>query len=203
MKAHMCSVVLSCNASRRLNNNSLSGAFPVFLAKISELAFLWVFSLYLWILSVCFIVLKIEPICNKLKFSYLKTWFIKYYLMKLFCLLLWWFRDLSYNNLSGPVPKFPARTFKYHFLPEPLSTGPVTFFFQIMFSDFVFRFSVAGNPLICGSSSTNVCSGSANSVPLSFSLNSSPGTFLGIGPFITLNHFNYLAVIVNTFIFAY
>ncbi|KAH9806234.1 putative LRR receptor-like serine/threonine-protein kinase [Citrus sinensis] len=85
------------------------------------------------------------------------------------------FLDLSYNNLSGPVPKFPARTFKYHFLPEPLSTGPVTFFFQIMFSDFVFRFSVAGNPLICGSSSTNVCSGSANSVPLSFSLNSSPG----------------------------
>ncbi|KDO62317.1 hypothetical protein CISIN_1g039819mg [Citrus sinensis] len=77
----------------RLNNNSLSGAFPVFLAKISELAFL----------------------------------------------------DLSYNNLSGPVPKFPARTF-----------------------------NVAGNPLICGSSSTNVCSGSANSVPLSFSLNSSP-----------------------------
>ncbi|KAH9654240.1 putative LRR receptor-like serine/threonine-protein kinase [Citrus sinensis] len=54
--------------------------------------------------------------------------------------------DLSYNNLSGPVPKFPARTF-----------------------------NVAGNPLICGSSSTNVCSGSANSVPLSFSLNSSPG----------------------------
>lgn len=23
------------------------------------------------------------------------------------------FRDLSYNNLSGPIPKFPARTFKY------------------------------------------------------------------------------------------
>ncbi|KAK3221621.1 hypothetical protein Dsin_008646 [Dipteronia sinensis] len=56
------------------------------------------------------------------------------------------FLDLSYNNLSGPVPKFPARTF-----------------------------NVVGNPLICGSSSTNVCSGSANSVPLSFSLNSSTG----------------------------
>lgn len=56
------------------------------------------------------------------------------------------FLDLSYNNLSGPVPKFPARTF-----------------------------NVVGNPLICGSSPTNVCSGSANSVPLSFSLNSSPG----------------------------
>ncbi|XP_044462861.1 probable LRR receptor-like serine/threonine-protein kinase At2g23950 [Mangifera indica] len=56
------------------------------------------------------------------------------------------FLDLSYNNLSGPVPKFPARTF-----------------------------NVVGNPLICGSSSTDVCSGSLNSVPPSFPLNASPG----------------------------
>ncbi|XVF34335.1 hypothetical protein REPUB_Repub18cG0050900 [Reevesia pubescens] len=56
------------------------------------------------------------------------------------------FLDLSYNNLSGPVPKFPARTF-----------------------------NIVGNPLICGSSSTEVCSGSANSAPLSFSLGSSNG----------------------------
>ncbi|XWS16949.1 hypothetical protein CRYUN_Cryun33cG0025700 [Craigia yunnanensis] len=56
------------------------------------------------------------------------------------------FLDMSYNNLSGPVPKFPARTF-----------------------------NIAGNPLICGSSSTEVCSGSANAVPLSFSLGSSNG----------------------------
>ncbi|KAL3586386.1 hypothetical protein D5086_013253 [Populus alba] len=53
--------------------------------------------------------------------------------------------DLSYNNLSGPVPKSPARTF-----------------------------NVAGNPLICGSSSTEGCSGSANVGPLSFSLGTSP-----------------------------
>ncbi|KAA8535406.1 hypothetical protein F0562_030409 [Nyssa sinensis] len=56
------------------------------------------------------------------------------------------FLDLSYNNLSGPVPKFPARTF-----------------------------NVVGNPLICGSHSTEGCSGSVTSVPFSFSLNSSPG----------------------------
>ncbi|XWS27249.1 hypothetical protein CRYUN_Cryun26dG0098600 [Craigia yunnanensis] len=56
------------------------------------------------------------------------------------------FLDFSYNNLSGPVPKFPARTF-----------------------------NIAGNPLICGSSSTEVCSRSANVVPLSFSLGSSKG----------------------------
>ncbi|GAV74996.1 Pkinase domain-containing protein/LRRNT_2 domain-containing protein/LRR_8 domain-containing protein [Cephalotus follicularis] len=56
------------------------------------------------------------------------------------------FLDLSYNNLSGPVPKFPARTF-----------------------------NVVGNPLICGSSSSDACSGSVNATPLSFSLNSSPG----------------------------
>ncbi|KAL6189186.1 hypothetical protein ACLB2K_040576 [Fragaria x ananassa] len=55
------------------------------------------------------------------------------------------FLDLSYNNLSGPIPKFPARTF-----------------------------NVVGNPLICGSSSTEGCSGSAP-VPLSLSLNPSPG----------------------------
>ncbi|XP_011033358.1 PREDICTED: probable LRR receptor-like serine/threonine-protein kinase At4g30520 [Populus euphratica] len=56
------------------------------------------------------------------------------------------FLDLSYNNLSGPVPKSPARTF-----------------------------NVAGNPLICGSSSTEGCSGSANVGPLSFSLETSAG----------------------------
>ncbi|XP_021818885.1 probable LRR receptor-like serine/threonine-protein kinase At2g23950 [Prunus avium] len=56
------------------------------------------------------------------------------------------FLDLSYNNLSGRIPKFPARTF-----------------------------NVVGNPLICGSSSTEGCSGSATPVPLSLSLKSSPG----------------------------
>ncbi|XVE71701.1 hypothetical protein DITRI_Ditri10aG0172800 [Diplodiscus trichospermus] len=56
------------------------------------------------------------------------------------------FLDFSYNNLSGLVPKFPARTF-----------------------------NIVGNPLICGSSSIEVCSGSANAVPLSFSLGSSNG----------------------------
>ncbi|KAF5469403.1 hypothetical protein F2P56_013482 [Juglans regia] len=52
--------------------------------------------------------------------------------------------DLSYNNLSGPVPKFPARSF-----------------------------NVVGNPLICGSSSTESCAGSVTLVPPSFSLKSS------------------------------
>ncbi|PSS21056.1 LRR receptor-like serine/threonine-protein kinase [Actinidia chinensis var. chinensis] len=56
------------------------------------------------------------------------------------------FLDLSYNNLSGPVPKFPARTF-----------------------------NIVGNSLICGSHSTEGCSGSAFPNPLSFSLSSSPG----------------------------
>lgn len=56
------------------------------------------------------------------------------------------FLDLSYNNLSGPVPKFPARTFNF-----------------------------VGNPLICERSSIEGCSGSATSVPLSFSLNPSSG----------------------------
>ncbi|KAJ7955693.1 Serine/threonine protein kinase [Quillaja saponaria] len=56
------------------------------------------------------------------------------------------FLDLSYNNLSGPLPKFPARSF-----------------------------NVVGNPLICGSSSAEDCSGSANLIPLSFSLESSTG----------------------------
>ncbi|CAN1811614.1 Probable LRR receptor-like serine/threonine-protein kinase At2g23950 [Linum perenne] len=55
------------------------------------------------------------------------------------------FLDLSYNNLSGPVPKFPTRTF-----------------------------NVVGNPLICGSKSTDGCSGPVNSGPLPFSLASSP-----------------------------
>ncbi|XP_021667210.1 probable LRR receptor-like serine/threonine-protein kinase At2g23950 isoform X2 [Hevea brasiliensis] len=56
------------------------------------------------------------------------------------------FLDLSYNNLSGPVPKFPTRTF-----------------------------NVVGNPLICGSATTEGCFGFANVGPLSFSFNSPPG----------------------------
>ncbi|KAK6248176.1 hypothetical protein QUC31_019741 [Theobroma cacao] len=56
------------------------------------------------------------------------------------------FLDLSYNNLSGSVPKFPARTF-----------------------------NIVGNPLICGSSSPELCFGSPNAVPLSVSLGSSNG----------------------------
>lgn len=56
------------------------------------------------------------------------------------------FLDLSYNNLSGPVPKFPAR-----------------------------NFNIVGNPLICGSSSIDGCSGSITPIPLSFPLDSSPG----------------------------
>ncbi|PPR85284.1 hypothetical protein GOBAR_AA35416 [Gossypium barbadense] len=54
--------------------------------------------------------------------------------------------DLSFNNLTGPVPQFPTKTF-----------------------------SIVGNPLICRSSSTEVCSGSANAAPLSFSLGSPNG----------------------------
>ncbi|GMI92865.1 CLAVATA3 INSENSITIVE RECEPTOR KINASE 2, CLE-RESISTANT RECEPTOR KINASE [Hibiscus trionum] len=56
------------------------------------------------------------------------------------------FLDLSFNNLTGPVPQFPTRTF-----------------------------NIAGNSLICGSSSSEVCSRSANAAPLSFSLGSSNG----------------------------
>ncbi|KAG5063918.1 hypothetical protein JHK85_005101 [Glycine max] len=48
--------------------------------------------------------------------------------------------DLSYNNLSGPLPKFPARSF-----------------------------NIVGNPLVCGSSTTEGCSGSATLMPISFS----------------------------------
>ncbi|XP_057969058.1 probable LRR receptor-like serine/threonine-protein kinase At2g23950 [Malania oleifera] len=56
------------------------------------------------------------------------------------------FLDFSYNNLSGPLPKFSARTF-----------------------------NIVGNPQICGSSTTESCSGSTTPIPHPFSLNSSPG----------------------------
>ncbi|XP_039031751.1 probable LRR receptor-like serine/threonine-protein kinase At4g30520 isoform X3 [Hibiscus syriacus] len=49
-----------------------------------------------------------------------------------------YFLDMSFNNLTGPVPQFPTKTF-----------------------------NIMGNPLICGSSSSEVCSGSANAVTLS------------------------------------
>ncbi|OMO54194.1 hypothetical protein COLO4_36564 [Corchorus olitorius] len=84
------------------------------------------------------------------------------------------FLDLSFNNLSGPVPKFPARTFKYDFCTSPPSYQFVSSFI----SNSAFRYmdcSIVGNPLICGSSSTELCSGSANAVPLQFSSGSSDG----------------------------
>ncbi|KAF3554700.1 hypothetical protein F2Q69_00016589 [Brassica cretica] len=54
--------------------------------------------------------------------------------------------DLSYNNLRGPVPKFPVKTI-----------------------------NIAGNPLICRSSPPEICSGSINPSPFSVSLSSSSG----------------------------
>ncbi|KAL2502412.1 putative LRR receptor-like serine/threonine-protein kinase [Forsythia ovata] len=56
------------------------------------------------------------------------------------------FLDLSYNNLSGPLPSFPTKTF-----------------------------IVLGNPLICGSHSSENCSALIPADPLSFSINSSTG----------------------------
>ncbi|EYU37129.1 hypothetical protein MIMGU_mgv1a003448mg [Erythranthe guttata] len=54
------------------------------------------------------------------------------------------FLDLSYNNLSGPVPNFPTKTF-----------------------------NIFGNPLICGSHSSEKCSESILASPLAFSINQS------------------------------
>ncbi|KAL8040917.1 hypothetical protein ABFX02_10G131200 [Erythranthe guttata] len=56
------------------------------------------------------------------------------------------FLDLSYNNLSGPVPNFPTKTF-----------------------------NIFGNPLICGSHSSEKCSESILASPLAFSINQSSG----------------------------
>ncbi|KHG07759.1 hypothetical protein F383_34545 [Gossypium arboreum] len=57
---------------------------------------------------------------------------------------------LNNNSLSGPFPASLAK------IPQ-------------------LAFFIVGNPLICGSSSTEVCSGSVNADPLSFSLGSSNG----------------------------
>ncbi|KAL7097297.1 hypothetical protein ACP275_10G135300 [Erythranthe tilingii] len=56
------------------------------------------------------------------------------------------FLDLSFNNLSGPVPNFPTKTF-----------------------------NIFGNPLICGSHSSEKCSESILASPLAFSINQSSG----------------------------
>ncbi|XP_047951171.1 probable LRR receptor-like serine/threonine-protein kinase At4g30520 isoform X1 [Salvia hispanica] len=56
------------------------------------------------------------------------------------------FLDLSFNNLSGPIPTFPTKTF-----------------------------NILGNPLICGSHSSEKCSESLLASPLSFAINPSSG----------------------------
>ncbi|KAL3623843.1 hypothetical protein CASFOL_032659 [Castilleja foliolosa] len=53
--------------------------------------------------------------------------------------------DLSFNNLSGPVPTFPTKTL-----------------------------DILGNPLICGNNSSEKCSGLILARPLSFPINPSP-----------------------------
>jgi hypothetical protein len=78
---------------RRLNNNSLSGVFPLSLSNMTQLAFL----------------------------------------------------DLSYNNLSGPVPRFAAKTF-----------------------------SIVGNPLICPTGTEPDCNGTTL-IPMSMNLNQTGG----------------------------
>ncbi|CAN1326207.1 Probable LRR receptor-like serine/threonine-protein kinase At2g23950 [Linum perenne] len=91
------------------------------------------------------------------------------------------FLDLSYNNLSGPVPKFPTRTF-----------------------NLVIKCSVVGNPLICGSKSTDGCSGPVNSGPLPFSLASSPGKHksknIGVAVGVSLGSIVFLLVMVLGFL---
>ncbi|KAE8713983.1 Protein NSP-INTERACTING KINASE 1 [Hibiscus syriacus] len=69
---------------------------------------------------------------------------------------------LNNNSLSGPFPSSLAKIPQLDFLDLSFNnlTGPVPF--------------IMGNPLICGSSSSEVCSGSANVVPISF-LGSSNG----------------------------
>ncbi|XP_020110614.1 LOW QUALITY PROTEIN: probable LRR receptor-like serine/threonine-protein kinase At2g23950 [Ananas comosus] len=79
------------------------------------------------------------------------------------------FLDLSYNNLSGPVPLFPARTF-----------------------------NIVGNPLICGTHSTQECSRTPSPISLPFLLESSKkrskgrklavamGTSLGVSTLLLL-----------------
>lgn len=118
-----CGWFLSCNENRRLNNNSLSGPFPVSLAKIPRLAFLWVWVYFLSLLSFClyFHVSLSWKLKNLQDVLILPTVFL-YFLIFWFAFwsLHWFSRDLSYNNLSGPVPKFPARTFKYVSLHKPV-----------------------------------------------------------------------------------
>ncbi|KAF8400471.1 hypothetical protein HHK36_013769 [Tetracentron sinense] len=81
----------SFSKNRLLNNNSLSGAFPLSLANMAQLEFL----------------------------------------------------NLSYNNLSGPIPRFSAKTF-----------------------------DIVGNPLICAKGLEHDCHGTMP-MPLSVPLNSS------------------------------
>lgn len=99
-------------------------------------------------------------------------------------------RDLSFNNLSGHVPRLPAKTFRWG-LPNtfhvhlPLSrkeagllnSSPPSFFFCYC--------SIVGNPLICPTGSENDCFGTAL-MPMSMPLNGSEGMEFKTSPYSTL-----------------
>ncbi|URE30424.1 LRR receptor-like serine threonine-protein kinase [Musa troglodytarum] len=108
----------------RLNNNSLSGSFPESLSRIPQLSFLSV-ALLSHSRMDCAVRSILSRSLELTKASLLS-------------------RDLSYNNLSGPVPLFPTRTF-----------------------------NIVGNPLICGNRRTEECSRTAIPSSLPFLLDSS------------------------------
>lgn len=87
-------------------------------------------------------------------------------------------RDLSYNNLSGSLPKISARTFKCATLFDPVmfSFPKMLVFinFQKLSSSVTCR--IVGNPLICGPKGGNNCS-AVIPEPLSFPPDALKGVF--------------------------
>lgn len=69
-------------------------------------------------------------------------------------------RDLSYNNLSGSLPKISARTFKWANLsPVIVNAFKCMLLWCLSYKlRFLYTFRVIGNPLICGPKAGNNCS---------------------------------------------
>lgn len=172
--------VMLCE-TRRLNNNSLYGPFPVFLSKIPQLAFLWV-----WVSSV----------------SHFLFWLVKVFIFKIWsmgfvhvihvysetCLI-----TISVDQCLKPQPG-PSSMVT---LPLSLSLlcCQLLYFPWFCFCFTFFLSSIVGNPLICGSSTNQGCFGSVTLVPPSSFIESSSGNTLNPPPlvldhlFLSLLHF--------------
>lgn len=112
----------------------------------------------------------------------------------LFLFFIFLCRDLSYNNLSGSLPKISARTFKWVFPPSFIVIISQWCLIASFIVSFLFR--IVGNSLLCEHNSNNDCS-VVYPEPLSFPPDGITGIYHTIPLFFLYIYLFYWKLSVN------